>query len=155
MVITSNQLAEKALENINEVHQAYNTWITFSHDGSDVTIHSFYRRVFDLIERNDFEGSKKKKLTEIDEGMMGYAFLKLCDRFKFSIDEEEIIEEKESPSPIEVSVDFCLKDKMSSYQKLFTMDQDYKINQTYIESCWQKFEDNSLKNRKFNGYYAE
>ena len=94
-------------------------------------------------------------MAEIDEGMMGYAFVKLCDRFKFSIDEEEIIEEKESPSPIEVSVDFCLKDKMSSYQKLFTMDQDYKINQTYIESCWQKFEDNSLKNRKFNGYYAE
>lgn len=51
---------------LNELHQKFNTWITYSEISGAYQIHSFYLRIFELIKLNDFSNSNKVYLEKGD-----------------------------------------------------------------------------------------
>ena len=73
-------------------------------DGS-IHIRSFYRRVLDLIDFNDF-GHKKSKLLNEEPSYIARALVELCRGKAHKIETGEIFENEKESSPIQISLEF-------------------------------------------------
>ena len=71
-------MVPSSLPYLNNIHQTYDTWITYSskklRDGFE--IYSFYRRLFDLIELNDFTNKNRQLFfNKPEDGFMALSML--------------------------------------------------------------------------------
>lgn len=76
VLMVNSPLKPTALRNINYVHQTFSAWVSYSRTPDNIfQIHSFYRRVFDLIELNDFSKSNEYYFDKENPGFLGLSFL--------------------------------------------------------------------------------
>lgn len=59
--------------------------MTYSLNTNDVQIHSFYMRVYDLMESNDFQETNKPYLEQGDHEFFALAMLELCGKFSYNL----------------------------------------------------------------------
>lgn len=58
--------------------------MTYSLNPNDAQIHSFYMRIYDLMETNDFEETNKVYLEQGDHSLFALAMLELCGKFSYN-----------------------------------------------------------------------
>ena len=65
-MVVDTPLSPNRLQEINRIHQSFYTYLTYSvHRPGNIEeyffkIHSFYRRLFDLVVMNDFEATNSR-----------------------------------------------------------------------------------------------
>ena len=116
--VASNPLTKDSLTNLNEFHQSYSAWISYTVAEGEFQVHSFYRRIFDLIELNDFDG-KKQSLFGQESEEVWLAFLELCQRHKKKVEIGKIMTGKESESVLKFSGKLCVDSERKPYQPLY------------------------------------
>ena len=120
--MASSPLTKDSLSNLNELHQSYSAWISYTKIEGEFQVHSFYRRIFDLIELNDFDG-KKRRLFEQESKETWLAFLELCQRHKKKVDVQQIMTGSEKEAILKFSDKFCIDWERQPYQPLWNIFQ--------------------------------
>lgn len=59
-MFVKSPLQRSSLHYLNSIHQTYKAWVTYSVDKSALELHSFYYRVYELLELNDFNSTNRK-----------------------------------------------------------------------------------------------
>lgn len=55
-------LQKGILKKLNDIHQLQNVWMTYSVTNESVRINSFYLRIYELLELNDYRHTNKHYL---------------------------------------------------------------------------------------------
>ena len=107
--VASNPLAPNALATLNDLHQSYSAWISYSLEGGAFEVHSFYRRIFDLVEHNDFKATTQQFLGTEREGVIALSMLELSQQHKKKIPSNKLFSDgKNNHSPIFVKEKSCI-----------------------------------------------
>ncbi len=86
-------MAADSLATLNKIHQTFNTYITYSvsEGNSSVEVHTFYRRIFDMVGSNDFSGTNLKYQSDSprskfsEDGFVALSLLELCQLHKKTV----------------------------------------------------------------------
>ena len=103
VMVANEPVLPSALSSLNEIYQSSHTYMTYSVEEGSIQVHSFYRRVLELIELNDF-GHRKKALYDTECSFMARALVELCRGKAHKVETGEIFEDEDVLSPIQISL---------------------------------------------------
>lgn len=120
--VASSPLTRDSLANLNELHQSYSAWISYTATEGEFQVHSFYRRIFDLVELNDFDGQKQLSFSQESQEVW-VAFLELCQRHKKSVDLKQVMTGSEKEAALRFPAKLCIGSERKPYQPLWNIFQ--------------------------------
>lgn len=75
ILFVNHPLTPTALVKLNTYHQLWNIWLIYSIEDNTLEIYTLYYRIYDLLERNDFDGTNKIYLTKNDRAIQALGLI--------------------------------------------------------------------------------
>lgn len=138
-MLVSGPISAGFLGSLNEIYQTKNVWVAYEVVNGELLIHSAYQRVFDLLDKNDFNLENMPYLGKPDHEIIAIGLLEI------SLDHAENVEKYQVPSDnyresvvLRVNIKQHINYKRSSYDAASSLRQAYYVNKTRDAELYAK-----------------